>query len=68
MTITRWTVYVGLGRERVTFDAGGNPTLVQCRYRREGHPRWRSVPQGKKRERIIADAREKSLQPRVNMA
>ena len=61
----RLTVYVGLGRERVTFDSEGAPALVERRYRREGHPRWRTVPAGKRRDRIVADACEKAAAQHV---
>lgn len=58
--IARMTVYVGLGRQRVTFDSTGTAILVECRYRRAGHPCWRAVPIGSRHDRIVTDARDKA--------
>ena len=64
--IARMTVFLSLGKHRVTFDGEGEVIAVDRLVRRATagrHSFWRTVPKGPQRERLIIDAWEKERLP-----
>lgn len=61
--IARTTVFLSLGKHRVTFDREGDVIAVE-RLVKRATPKsgsfWRTVPHGAQRERLIADAKDKN--------